>query len=101
MQFDGPLVRPIDAGQALEQRALAGSVAPDDPEELTTRDRYVDVLQRVQLVVARRCERVQNTLLERAVTMPRQTERLAEISDRQRGRCSRKTRPPIGLPGLE
>ena len=43
----------VDAGQALQQRALAAAVAADDPEELARRDLDADVVDRVQLVEAR------------------------------------------------
>ena len=33
-----PIVELVDPGEALEQRALAGSVAADDPEELALAD---------------------------------------------------------------
>ena len=46
---DLPPVGAVDAGQALQQRALAAAVAPDDAEELPRLDREGDVLQRVQL----------------------------------------------------
>ena len=46
------LVDLVDPGEALEQRALAAAVAPDDPEELAGGDLDADVLDGVQLVVA-------------------------------------------------
>jgi hypothetical protein len=36
---DAALIDPVDPGQALQQRALAAAVAPDDAEELPRRDR--------------------------------------------------------------
>ena len=48
--FDGhraPAVGCVDAGEDLEQRALAGTVAADDAEELAAPDVEVDVPQRV------------------------------------------------------
>ena len=40
-----PLVRPVDAGEDLEQAALAGAVLSDDPEELALVNVERDVLQ--------------------------------------------------------
>ena len=48
----------VDAGDALEQRALAAAVAPDDPEELAGCDLQRDVLDGVELVVLGAAERV-------------------------------------------
>ena len=46
-----PAVALVDAGDALEQRALAAAVASRDPEELTGLDRERDVLQRLERLV--------------------------------------------------
>ncbi len=48
----------VDPGQALEQRALAAPVAPDDSEELALGDVDGHVLDRPQLVVVVGAERV-------------------------------------------
>ncbi len=61
---DASRVGPVDAGQALQQRALAAAVASDDAEEFPRGDREVDVLQRVKLLVARAPQRMQRSLLE-------------------------------------
>src|SRR5271170_6466346 len=55
---DVSLVRAVYAGEALQQRALAATVAPDDAEELPWLDGEGDVLQRLQLFVARASQRV-------------------------------------------
>ena len=49
-----PAVGLVDAGEALQHRALAGAVAADDAEELALVDLERDVAQRVQSVVAAR-----------------------------------------------
>ncbi len=41
----------VDAGEALQQRALAAAVAPDDAEELARRYVEADVAERLELVV--------------------------------------------------
>ena len=46
-----PGVGPVDAGQDLQQRALAGAVLADDPEELALVDVEGDVVEGVQLAV--------------------------------------------------
>ena len=44
---DPPGVDAVDAGDALQQRALAAAVAPDDPEEFALGDLERDVLDGV------------------------------------------------------
>ena len=48
-----PGVGAIDPGQALQQRALARAVAPDDAEELALEHLEVDPAQHVELVDSR------------------------------------------------
>ena len=60
-----PASAPVDARQDLQQRALAGAVAPDDPEELAPVDVEGDVSQSLQLAVLHPCEGVGGALLER------------------------------------
>ena len=50
---DEPCVLAVDAGEDLEQRALAAAVRPDDAEELASHDREADVVES-DLVLARR-----------------------------------------------
>ena len=45
----------VDAGQALEQRALAAAVASHDPEELARRDVDADILKCAELVDSAGC----------------------------------------------
>ena len=73
---DLPLVGTVDAGQALQERALATAVAPDYAEELPRLDREGDVLQRVQLLVTRAAQRVKRPLLERMAAFLRDLEAL-------------------------
>jgi hypothetical protein len=47
--LDRTRVRPVDARQQLQQRALARAVATDDAEELALADLEGDPVQRVQL----------------------------------------------------
>ena len=49
-----PRVLPVDAGEDLEQRALAAAVRADDPEELASLDRERDVVERALVLVRRR-----------------------------------------------
>ena len=72
----------VDPGQALEQRALATAVAPDDPEELALRNVDADVLHGLEHVECPRPERMQRPLLERVVLLMREAEGLAEVADR-------------------
>ncbi len=67
----------IDAGEALQQGALAAPVSSDDPEELTGGDLDADILNRVQHARPARPERVQHALLERVGPLAWQAEALA------------------------
>ncbi len=49
-QGDAPLGRLGDAGQDLEQRALAGAVAADDAEDLALAHLEVDILERPEFL---------------------------------------------------
>ena len=62
--LDPAAVEAVDAGQALQQRALARPVSADDPEELAGLDVEADVLEGVQAVAPRTPQRVQHPLLE-------------------------------------
>ena len=68
----------VDAGQALQQRALAAAVAPDDAEELPARDLEADVVDGLEHVEPPRAERVQHPLLERVVLLVGQAEGLGD-----------------------
>ena len=81
---DPSLVGAIDAGEALQQRALAAAVAPDDAKELPGRDREGDVLQRVQLLVPRAAQRVQGALLQRMAALLGDPEALVDAPRRER-----------------
>jgi hypothetical protein len=72
----------VDAGEALQQRALAASVATDDAEELTLRDVDADVVDGLEQVVGARLKRVQRAFLERVVLAVVELERLARAVDR-------------------
>ena len=85
---DRALVGSVDAGQALEQRALARPVAPHDAEELSRLDGEGDVVQALQRLVAAAPEAVQRPLLEGAVALLRHPEALADVLDADR-RCLR------------
>ncbi len=52
VELDRPLGRLGDAREELEQRALAGAVAADEPEDLALPDLEGDVAQRPQSLVA-------------------------------------------------
>jgi hypothetical protein len=62
---DRAAVDPVDAREALQQRALARAVAAHDAEELALADGEGDVVQRLQPVGRRAAQRVQGALLER------------------------------------
>src|SRR5262249_6468961 len=47
---DAPLRGPMDAGDELQQRALARSIAPDEADRLSMADAERDVAQRPQLL---------------------------------------------------
>ena len=84
----------VDPRHALQQRALAGPVAPDDAEELARRDGEGDVVQPFEHLAARAPEAVEGPLLQRVVALLRHAEPLADAVDDDRGRavaraCSR------------
>ena len=85
-------VRAVDAGEDLQQRALAAAVRPDDSEELTRLDRERDVRERVVPLVRRPAERVQEVLLEDRPPLVRQPERLRDAGDLDRRRPSEPLR---------
>ena len=60
-----PAVLPVDAGEDLQQRALAAAVRADDPEELALLDREETSSSASLLLVGRAVERVEEVLLER------------------------------------
>ena len=70
-------LRPVDARQAFEQRALAAPVAPGDPEELAWLHSHRDVVQRLVCVAADPAPRMEGPLLERVHLLLRDSERLA------------------------
>ena len=76
----------VDAGQALQQRALATPVATDDAEELPRRDLHAHVLDRAELVEAAGAERVQRPLLQRVVLLVGQAEGFAHMTQGHRWR---------------
>ena len=73
---DAAGVGPVDAREDLQQAALAGPVAPDDPEELALVDVEGDVPQRPVLAVLHARERVRRPLLEGVDAVLRDAERL-------------------------
>ncbi len=75
---DPPGVGAVDARHDLQQRALAGAVAPDDPEELALVDVEGDAAQRAQLAVLAARERMQRALLERVDPLVRDAEGLLD-----------------------
>src|SRR4051794_33825246 len=54
----------VDAGEALQERRLAGSVPADDAEELARLDREGDVAQRPQPLLAGAAEGMERALLQ-------------------------------------
>ena len=80
----------VDPGQALQQRALAASVAARRSRRTrpraTSKSTSSTALQHVEGVLA---ERVQCPLLERVVLLVRDPERLVDVVDDDRGRRAR------------
>ena len=100
---DGELaaVDPVDARDALQQRALAAAVPPDDPEELA---RAGCRRRRRRRPARRRTRSVRkgwsSALLERAVALVGKPEGLAHLVDVHRGLAPyRRGRPALGLAG--
>ena len=77
-----PVVDAVDPGEALQQRALAAAVAPDDAEELALGDLDVMSSTACSSSYVGRAERVQRALLERRVLLVGQPEGLADLVDR-------------------
>ena len=92
-------VGPVDAGEALQQRALARAVAADDAEELALLDGDVDVAQRVELLERARAAGMQHPLLERVVLLVRDAERLRDVVDDDGRRGLGQHRLPLLQPG--
>ena len=81
-----PLSTPVDAGEALQERALAAAVAPGDPEEFAAVDLEGDVIQRRERLVAGAAQRMQRCLLERVRALLGDAKGLADrASDDRRG----------------
>ena len=90
----------VDAGEALEQRALAAAVAPDDAEELAALDLEAHVLEGRELVGGARREGVQHALLQRRVALRAGAEGLADpLGGDCRWRFREQARPPIRADG--
>ena len=83
---DRPAVGPVDARQQLQQGALAGAVAADDPEELALVDLEGDAVERVQLAVLAGREGMHRALFEGVDALGRDPEGLVEILDLDRER---------------
>ena len=80
-QQDLARVRPIDPGEALEQRALAARVAADDPVELARLDLERHLAQSLEVVERPALERMQRALLQRMDVLVRQPEGLRDLVD--------------------
>ena len=76
----------VDAGEQLQQRALAGAVAADDAEELALADLEGDPVEGAQLAVVARGERVDGALFQRVDPLGRDAEGLVQVFDPDRGR---------------
>ena len=90
---DSSAVDAVDAGQALQQRALAAPVAPGDPEELARAHVEGDVAQRFERLMAGAAQRVQRALLERVRALLGHAERLADRLGRRSGARTSCWRP--------
>jgi hypothetical protein len=78
---DRAAIGAVDAGQDLQQRALARAVAAHDPEELALVDVKGDAAERVQLTGGDPRERMDDSLLERVDLAVGNVERLAHVAD--------------------
>ena len=85
-------VGPVDAGEQLQQRALAGAVAADDAEELALADLEGDAVERLQLAVLARREGMHGPLFERVDPLGRDPEGLVQVLDLDRERRARARR---------
>ena len=94
---DGAGVGAVDAGEDLQQRALAAAVRADDAEALAVRRREADVVERVVLLVVELAERVEEELLDRRLPLVRQQERLRDVLDLDRRAPSHALREPRRL----
>ena len=92
-----PLVRAVDAGKALEKRALAAAVLAHDAEELARLNIEGDAAERIETLVGPRGERMDEALPDRRVVLVRETEGLAQEVCRDRGRGG-KTPGGLHLP---
>ena len=89
---DRALARPQDAGDALQQRRLAGAVVPDQADRRAFLDREGDVAQRPEVLGPR--ARDEQTLLHAARTLPIQPEALRDPFDLDRRRHSSSAKSP-------
>ena len=89
----------VDARHDLQQRALAGAVAADDPEELALVDVERHVAEDALLAVLDPAERVGGALLERVDPVGRDPERLVEPAHLDDDRA-RRHRSVVGRRGV-
>ena len=92
------LIGPVDPSQALQERALARAVAPDDPEELPLHHLERDTVQDVELMEPLPAQRMQRPLLERVRPIQRDPERLLEPGDSDCGWCARHQQQDTARP---
>ncbi len=93
---DRPGVGAVDAREAFQQRALAGAVAADDPEELALADVERDVVERAQDPVVAGRERSHHALLQRVDAVGRDPEGLLQAAGLDRDRARRRGSAPAG-----
>ena len=96
---DRPGVGAVDAGEQLQQGALARAVAADDAEELALADLEGDSVERVQLAELARREGVDDPLFQRVQPLGGDAERLVEVFDLEHGRRVGDGRPTGGRSG--
>src|SRR5262249_44552074 len=80
----GSRVRAVDAGEHLQERALAAAVRPDDAEELALGNREGHLPEGVVALVRDPVERVGEVLLEPGALLVRDPERLRDAADLDR-----------------
>ena len=84
----------VDARQDLEQSALSGAITADDSEELAAVDVEGDLVERAQMAVLGRAQRMDDPLLERVDTVLRNAKGLGDVPHLDRhGRRGSPVRP--------
>src|SRR5262249_49043624 len=95
---DGSQVGPVNAGEKLQQGALAGTVAADDAKELTLFDPEGNAIKCLQVPVVGCRKRLYHTLFERINPVSRDAEGLVQALDLDRQRITHRPKASGVLP---